>query len=387
MSTQQVRAGCQAVRPAPRAVARPRPPTGRPGPTRTQRVLLAWYRNAARDLPWRRTRDPYAIWVSEVMLQQTRVATVLSYYPRFLTCFPSLDALAQAPLERVLKVWEGMGYYARARNLQRAARAALARHGGIPTTYEELLRLPGIGRYTAAAIAAIAWGAKHLPIDGNVRRVLSRWRDLDTVREEDYREAGTPLLAGLARRQVAALVQALMELGARICTPRSPRCGSCPVRASCRARRAGTIAQRPPHRARREVPHYEVVVARLVNDSGRILLAQRAADGLLGGLWELPGGKVQAGEGLESALRRELREELGITRVTGLRYVGQVGHAYTHFTVTLHRFDGRTRQMPRRLAGPVAVRWVRPSRVSDHPLPRGTQKALQLSPRPAGVTG
>jgi A/G-specific adenine glycosylase len=342
------------------------------------RALLAWYRANARDLPWRRRREAYEIWISEVMLQQTRVETVLAYYEPFLERFPTLAALAAARLPRVLKAWEGMGYYTRARNLHRAAREALRRHGGLPREHEALRELPGVGAYTAAAVSAIAHGERHLPIDGNIRRCLARLFDLATLREAAFREAGAPLLAGLTRREVPAAVQALMELGALICLARRPRCEDCPVRSECRAHARGVIAERPLARPRRSRPHHDVVVACLRNRQGAILLTQRAPEGFLGGLWELPGGKVRPGEARARALRRELREELGLQGIRDLREVGAVDHAYTHFSVTLHLFTGRTNRSPARLRGPVAARWVAPGRIGGYPLPRGTQKLLAL---------
>jgi A/G-specific adenine glycosylase len=341
-------------------------------------MLLAWYRRRARDLPWRRTRDPYAIWVSEVMLQQTRVETVRGYYERFLARFPTLTALARAREQSVLKAWAGLGYYARARHLHGAAREATARYGGIPETHAALRALPGVGAYTAAAVAAIAFGERRLPLDGNIRRVLARLFDLERASDADYLRAGEPLLAGLPRARIGSLVQALMELGARVCLPRRPRCAECPVRHACRALAAGTIEERPARRARAATPHHDVAVAALRDARGRLLLVQRAAGGLLGGLWELPGGKIRRREARERAIRRELREETGITHLRDLRYLGHVEHAYSHFSVTLHLFSATTGQAQRFLRGPAAARWVRPGRVRDYPVPRGTQKLLAL---------
>ncbi len=356
---------------APHATPRAGAPPGR-------QALLTWYRRHARDLPWRRTRDPYRVWVSEVMLQQTQVQTVQPYYEAFLRRFPSLAALASAPLAAVLKAWEGLGYYRRARNLHAAARICVAQHGGMPPGLEAMRRLPGVGAYTAAAVRAIAYGEPHLPLDGNIRRVLARFHDLDTSRDADYRAVGQPLLSGLSAPHVGDLVQALMELGATLCRPRNHRCPACPLRALCGARRAGTIAHRPRMRPRRSVPHHRVAIAYLTGPAQRVLLARRPDEGFLGGLWELPGGKIESGEGEEAALRRELREEAGITQVQGLRRIGSVEHAYTHFRVTLVLFEGRTRQRGRLGDGPAEIRWVDPRRLGAYAVPRGTRKALAL---------
>ncbi len=347
-----------------------------------RRALLDWYADHARDLPWRRTRDPYRIWVSEVMLQQTRVDTVLRYYDPFLARFPDLETLARAPLADVLKAWEGLGYYRRARNLHAAAGEALRAHGGVPSDPGALRALTGVGAYTAAAVGAIAFDQPHLPLDGNIRRVLSRLLDLDSLRDADYQRARGGLMEGLGPGEAGQLVQALMELGALVCLPRRPACTDCPLGRRCLARRRGTITLRPPATRRPPVPQHGVVIAYLRNRAGRILLVRRPEEGFLGGLWELPGGKVKKGESLEAAVRRELIEEVGIDRVERLRYVGAVRHAYSHFKVTLQLFEGRTRQAGALREGPVAMRWVAPGRLGDYALPRGTHKALALLERP-----
>jgi A/G-specific adenine glycosylase len=204
------------------------------------------------------------------MLQQTRVETVIAYYERFLERFPTLRTLAEAPLPEVLKAWEGLGYYRRARHLHQAAQRALAMRGGVPPTHAALRELPGVGAYTAAAIAAIAFGERQLPVDGNIRRVLARLFDRAPRTDAGYRTLGEPLVHGIPRRDVSGMVQALMELGALICAPRRPRCLDCPVARSCGARLAGTIALRPPRRRRPAIPHHDVVVACLRNARRRV---------------------------------------------------------------------------------------------------------------------
>ncbi len=340
--------------------------------------LLRWFQANARDLPWRKTRDPYAIWISEVMLQQTRVDTVLDYYERFLRQFPTIEHLAKAPLEAVLKAWEGMGYYARARNLHRAAQEAWQRYRGFPPTYKSFRKLPGVGAYTAAAVWAISFGERHLPLDGNIRRVLARLFDLATLKDSEYRAVGEPILQEVPDTEISVFVQAVMELGALVCTPKSPRCPECPVRSSCLALARGTVLERPLKRAPKPRPHYEVVLAYLQNDRGEILLTRRKKEGFLGGLWELPGGKVEPGESLKQAVRRELYEELGLQISEDLEYLGHVRHGYTHFSVTLHVFLGRTNHDPQWIRGPETYRWVPASQVHTLPLPRGTHKALGL---------
>jgi len=309
--------------------------------------LLTWYGSAARDLPWRRTRDPYAILVSEVMLQQTRTETVAKYYGPFLARFPTLKALADAALDDVLKAWEGLGYYARARNLHRAARAVAGESGRLPETRIGLLALPGIGRYTAAAVASIAFDERVPVVDGNVARVLCRLFEIE----------GDPGTAATARRLTATAArllpprdpgtfnQAMMELGARVCTPISPRCAECPIAALCVARRDGRLSELPQRRRRRPPPHLDVVAGIIwdgppLRPDGRVLIAQRSEDDMLGGLWEFPGGRVEPGETDREALVRELSEELGID-VDVVEHLIDVDHAYTHFRMTLHVYHCR----------------------------------------------
>ena len=279
------------------------------------------------------------------MLQQTQIATVIPYYERWLARFPTVQALAEAPLDDVLKAWEGLGYYSRARNLHAAAQRIVADHGGrLPDTVAGLLALPGVGRYTAGAVASIAYGVRAPVLDGNVIRVLSRVFDL----AEDVTQTATRhRLWQLADDLVPAarpgdFNQALMELGQLICVPQAPRCLLCPLAAVCLARQRGTQLERPVRPARRRTPHYDVVAA-IIWREGRpsaeepFLIAQRPHAGLLGGLWEFPGGKVEPGEALPDALRREIDEELAIA-IQPDDFLVEVAHAYTHFRITLHAF-------------------------------------------------
>jgi A/G-specific adenine glycosylase len=305
-------------------------------------LLLAWYDRHRADLPWRGA-DAYGVWLSEIMLQQTRIETVLSYYMRFRALYPTIHALAAAPLDDVLKLWEGLGYYSRARNLHRAAQLIVEQYGGeIPRSAEALQQLPGIGRYTAGAVASIAYGQQAALLDGNVMRVFARWLDLV---EDISDRAVQQRLWQMAEALVPAdrpgdYNQALMELGQKICTPRSPACAGCPVREMCRAAAHGTQEARPVKKKRAPTPHYDVAAGIIRDEQGRILIAQRKAEGLLGGLWEFPGGKQEAGETLPQTLRRELQEELAIDVEVGEFFV-RVRHAFTHFRITLHAYECR----------------------------------------------
>lgn len=262
-----------------------------------QQALLDWYYGVARDLPWRQTRDPYAIWVSEIMLQQTRVATVIPYYERFLDTLPTLAALADADDEVLRRLWKGLGYYRRVSLLQRGARQVMAEHGGkLPRTYSELRTLSGLGPYTAGAVASIAFGQPVSAVDGNVIRVFSRWMN-DSRSLEDIRKSlqGGVADEWVAHRDPGSWNQALMELGATVCTPRRPRCGDCPVRGWCRALAANTVDDLP--RKAKKTPNVALTMRATVYRKGKaVWLEQRPAQGLLAGLWGFPIEEIAATE-------------------------------------------------------------------------------------------
>lgn len=337
--------------------------------TELARLLLQWYEKEGRRLPWRRRNDPYAVLVSEIMLQQTRAATVIPYFERWLERFPDVFALAAAEEQEVLAAWEGLGYYRRARNLHRTARILVAEYGGrLPCDPAALRRLPGLGRYTAAVLAAILCHRDEAAVDGNVKRVLSRVYNLTEAVDTP---AGEQNVAELARQNLphgraAEYNQALMDLGALLCTPRSPRCDGCPMKDLCRARAQGCQEARPVRRSRPILPHYTVTAA-VIRREGKYLLAQRPPDGLLGGLWEFPGGKVQEGEGLEEALRREIREELG-TEVAVGKAIGTYRHAYSHFRITLHALRCRLIGAEPRPLQAAALQWVEVGEMKAYPM-------------------
>ena len=332
--------------------------------------LLNWFADHARDLSWRRERTPYRVWLAEVMLQQTRAGTVGPYYERFLARFPTLEALAAAPLEDVLRVWEGLGYYARARNLHDTARQIVKERGGrLPETARELRRLPGVGEYIANAVASIAFGHPVAAVDGNVRRVLARLFAVagDPLRPP-ARQRLDELAASLLPPDRAGLFnEALMELGAAVCRPRRPRCDDCPLAGDCQAHRAGQEEAFPTRAPRRVVPHHQVAAGILRDADGRVLVACRAADDFLGGLWEFPGGGQEEGESLQECLARELREELGIEVEIGPELL-VMEHAYTHFRITLHVFECRLRGGTPRCLECADVRWVAPAELDALPM-------------------
>lgn len=340
--------------------------------------LLAWYSKHKRDLPWRRdARDPYRVWISEIMLQQTQVATVIPYYERFLAQFPNVHSLANAKLDKVLKAWEGAGYYARARNLHRAAKEIAARLGGkLPNTVDELLALPGIGRYTAGAIASIAFKRDAAVVDGNVARVLCRYFN---IKSDPKSGAAQKKLWGLAetllpRGRAADFNQGLMELGATVCTPRNPQCGACPLKRTCKARRLRLQDKLPTKSRKKKLPHHEIAVG-VVWKRGKLLIAKRFDNDLLGGLWEFPGGHQDKNESLQTCVRREVKEELGIRVKVGAE-IAAVDHAYSHFSITLHAFHCRWASGRPRALECAAWKWVAPRELDDYAFPKANRKLI-----------
>jgi A/G-specific adenine glycosylase len=357
--------------------------------TQVANRLVSWHAPEQRALPWRHAaagqRDPYAVWISEIMAQQTRLETVVAYFVRWMEQFPSVEALAAADQQSVLKAWEGLGYYARARNAHRAAQIIVSEHGGrIPDNREALLQLPGIGEYTAGAILSMAFGQAEPVLDGNVKRVLSRLADIEQPIDE---RATLKQLWSMATRLVQAapaadagrLNEALMELGATVCTPSNPKCLICPVAEGCTAQRRGTQQLRPVKSAPRRTPHYEVaagVIWRGEPGQSQMLIAQRPQDAMLGGLWEFPGGKLEPEDAdLQACLRREIAEELGIDIRVGEKLT-VVQHAYTHFRITLHAFHAHHVEGEPQLLGCADWRWVARADLNHYPFPVTDQKII-----------
>jgi len=304
------------------------------------------------------------------MLQQTRVETVLPYYERWMARFPTIEVLAAADQQDVLNAWEGLGYYTRARNLHKAAQVLVREHNAqLPADVLALRKLPGIGPYTAGAIASLAFGLDEPVVDGNVRRVLARLFNLQTRADTP---AGTRRLWELAAAHLppgraAEYNQALMELGALVCTPRNPACETCPVNAHCEAYRLGHQEKLPILKLKTPIPHYTVTAA-VIHKNSHVLITQRPEDGLLGGLWEFPGGKLEPGEDLQTCLQREIREELDVDIELG-GSLGTYTHTYTHFRVTLHAFSCTlTGDSEPRPVGVAALAWVPPTALSDYPM-------------------
>ena len=344
--------------------------------------LLAWYDENRRDLPWRaapgEVPDPYRVWLSEVMLQQTRVETVRPYYERWVARYPTVEALADAPLDEVLKAWEGLGYYSRARNFHRAVREVRQRYGGgVPDHPETFRALPGVGRYTAGAVMSIAFGRAEPLVDGNVRRVFARWSDDPAPTDAALWEMAEALVPG---ERPGCLNQAVMELGATVCTPRSPRCPLCPVRDGCRAFAAGTQEERPERKKAKPTPHEDTAVA-VVTHQRRILLVRRPVDARLGGMWAFPSAIRGRGESVAAGAERAAREWLDLSVRAGDE-IGVVEHAFTHVRATYRAVRcAVVSGEPRNLLGD-AWSWAGPEEVEALALPVAQKKIAALAAEP-----
>ncbi|MDF2629155.1 MAG: A/G-specific adenine glycosylase [Symbiobacteriaceae bacterium] len=338
-------------------------------------ALLNWFAVHQRDLPWRRSRDAYRIWVSEIMLQQTRVETVRPYYERWLAQFPTLTALAEAPQEQVLKAWEGLGYYSRARNLHSAAQDVVARYGGeVPDDPDAVATLKGVGPYTAGAVLSIAFNRSVPAVDGNVMRLFSRLFLIeDDIMQPATRQGMEQLaLALIPAGQAGNFNQALMELGALVCSPTSPKCLACPVAEYCQALAAGR-QESLPVKAKAKAPRPVDVAAGVIFHEGRVLLVRRPEEGLLGGLWEFPGGERPAGATCEQALHQRIAESYGIElEIEG--HLTDVRHVFTHLVWNLAACTARVAPGSPIPEESETLRWVTPDQISRYPLPVAHQK-------------
>jgi A/G-specific adenine glycosylase len=341
--------------------------------------LLGWFITHQRQLPWRQTRNPYHIWVSEVMLQQTQVKNVLSYYPRFLETFPDIQSLAAADLQEVLKAWEGMGYYGRARHLHTAARILARQTGGeIPAEYHRFRKLPGVGEYIGAAVQSLAFDNPYPVVDGNVKRVISRLFCIDSpmnlsVSVRSIRQRAAELFD---HDRPGLFNQAVMELGATICRPRQPVCPDCPVSRFCEAYQTNRQNQIPPIIKSKPLPKHHIAVG-IISKNKHLLITRRKSSGLLGGLWEFPGGKIKKGETAEEACVREMREEVNLS-IEIIGFLTRIKHAYTHFKVVMDVFRCRYQSGEVVLRGPVDYRWITIDEIDMFPFPRANHKFIPL---------
>ncbi|PON17886.1 A/G-specific adenine glycosylase [Candidatus Entotheonella serta] len=344
----------------------------------TQR-LLDWFAQYQRWMPWRDEPQPYWTWLSEVMLQQTQVETVIPYFKRFVEAFPTVEALAKADQQDVLKLWEGLGYYSRARNLHKAAKVVVEQYGGaLPQDADALQKIPGFGPYTSAAVSSIAFGRPVPVVDGNVLRVFCRfWGIEDDIRQPHVK---TELQARLEpfikdAPPSSAFNQAIMELGALVCRPKFPHCASCPLGPDCVALRDHRTADLPVKSKRKPVPHYPVAVG-VIWKAGKVLIGRRRQDQMLGGLWEFPGGKQLSEEPLTETLRRKIETETGLQVRIDSPYC-QVSHGFTHFKITVTAFRCEWQSGTEQPMATDELRWVTLDELDRFPLPKAAIKVAE----------
>jgi A/G-specific adenine glycosylase len=336
-----------------------------------RRRLLGWYQKNRRDLPWRRTSDPYAIWISETMLQQTQVKTVLPYYEKFLKAFPTITALDRAPLLQVLRAWSGLGYYRRAENLKKSASKLMRRHGGtMPQDYEDLRALPGIGDYTAGAILSIAFQKNYPAVDGNARRVLGRLFNITGAKR--LRTAAEELIS---KSNPGNFNQAIMELGATICLPAEPLCSVCPLAKHCRLHSGGGSSKRLSSQKKFKLRNVTWPLA-IIRRGEKILLRRRGKTGLLAGMWELPGGEKSSSHGVLTTLRRHM-QEIGPVSTIPLS-IGEIRHSITNSRIRcpIFLFNLAVNE-PIGLPGS-GWRWVAPAALDRYPASSMTLKAARV---------
>lgn len=338
--------------------------------------LLSWYDQNKRDLPWRDCNDPYKIWLSEIMLQQTRVDQATPYYLRFIKHFPTVYDLAEAEQQEVLRVWEGLGYYSRARNLHHAAKTVVNEFDGtVPSTWTDINKLKGVGPYTAAAVLSIAFDKPHAVVDGNVIRVLTRFYGI----EDDVRKTKTKKLVQehadelIHSDRPGDFNQALMELGATVCTPTSPDCSECPLNSQCVALKMVKTETIPYKSPPKKKPHHQIGVGIIKNEEGEVLIAHRPDDAMLGGLWEFPGGKQKEEESIEETVVRELREELEVEAEV-IRPLMKLNHTYSHFKITLHAFICTIASGNPKPKTSQQIKWVPVDDLEQYPFPKANRR-------------
>ncbi|MCH7732246.1 MAG: A/G-specific adenine glycosylase [Candidatus Marinimicrobia bacterium] len=338
--------------------------------------LLSWYGRHKRSLPWRGESDPYKIWLAEVMLQQTQVNTVIPYYHRWLKKFPNVNSVAKDTQDAVLKMWEGLGYYSRCRNFHKACQIVLNKFGGeIPSTWEEFRNLPGVGDYTASAVLSFAFKQPYPVLDGNVNRVMARILAYPKPVAKVQKEFLAFLSDKIDHQRPGEFNQAMMELGSLVCRKNQARCLECPVSEFCKGYTKGEPERYPIQERKKPRPH-QTIVAGVIWNEGRFLIQKRPENALLGGLWEFPGGKVQNGENLESALIREIREETGISVIPSTK-IGEINHAYTHFTITLHGYHCTMLNEQKSVYNGTHRKWITREEIRDYAFPKANHKLFE----------
>ena len=337
--------------------------------------LLTWYQEHKREMPWRGEKDPYKIWISEIMLQQTRVDQAWPYFENFMKLFPTVFDLAEADQQQVLKAWEGLGYYSRARNLHAASKMIVEDFDGkLPESYDEIIKLKGIGPYTAAAITSIAFGKPNAVVDGNVIRVITRYSGIeDDIRSSRATKQVQELVNDLiSHENPAEFNQAMMELGATVCSPTKPDCLNCPIQVGCVATKIAKTDTIPYKSKAKKKPHKEIGVGIIEREDGKVLIALRPENAMLGGLWEFPGGKQEKKETIQQTVERELEEELGV-EVHAYKEFMTLKHTYSHFSITMHAWFCTLISGTPKPKSSQEIRWVEKSELIEYPFPKANK--------------
>ena len=335
--------------------------------------LLSWYDKKNYNMPWRIDKNPYRIWISEIMLQQTQVKTVMPYYEKWMTRYPTTKILAESDIDDVLKLWEGLGYYRRAHNIKKSAEYIWNNLQGEFPKHDALKKLPGIGDYTYSAIMSIAFGKRIPAIDGNVKRVFSRIFEQNFIKASDIRNLSKKILEYMPEKRPGCFNQAIMDLGREICKPKNPKCSSCPIDSECKALINDSISKYPKRVIRKKIPVYDVVVAIIFNDSNRLLITKRPINKMLGGLWELPGGKKEKKETIQDCIIREIKEELNV-EIKVQKKAATVHHAYSHFKIKMHGYYCKIKRGKIKLKAADEFRWIKLGEIDDFSFPTASHK-------------
>ena len=338
--------------------------------------LISWYDKYKKPMPWRLNNDPYRVWISEVMLQQTQVKTVIPYYEKWMKKFPSVLSLSQANIDDILKLWEGLGYYSRAQNIKKAADIIVKNYAGCFPSDSNLKELPGIGEYIYAALMSISFNIPIPVIDGNVKRVAARFWEQDFLTSKELKILKNKLEIKISKERPGCFNQGIMDLGREICKPLNPECNICPIHASCRAFRNGSTATYPIKLKKKKIPIFDVVVGLIQDNNKRFIITKRPNDKMLGGLWELPGGKREKGESLKNGLIRELKEELNVS-VSGITKLGTVEHTYSHMKIKLHAYKCKIQNGKIQKRACQDLKWITSEDIKKYSFPKANHKLFK----------
>jgi len=338
--------------------------------------LIDWYDLNKKSMPWRKNKDPYRIWISEVMLQQTQVSTVIPYYNKWMKRFPTIKSVSEAKVDDILKLWEGLGYYRRAHNIKKSCEIVVDDLKARLPNDEKFKDLPGVGDYIYAAVMSIAFNKAIPVIDGNVKRVCSRFWETDFSNTKSLKNLQSKLLKCISKDRPGCFNQALMDLGREICKPKNPICGKCPIISLCKAFKNNSISDYPIKKKVKNIPLFDVVVGYIENQQKKFIITKRPKDKMLGGLWELPGGKRESGESLKKGLVREIKEELSLN-IKVDKKIGMIQHSYSHMKIKLHGYYCKVESGKIKLNASKQLEWINFSDINKYSFPMASHKLFK----------